>query len=141
MLSQTVLWFMATNQFDVIRYDEKYLVYPFDCTSTSDWFTSINRGDSHALRRCAIEFCEDQAIQGVLYTEVRYAPQLMSGKMHTVTEDTTCPSLTNDEVVQILLDAFAEGSKRYGIKVNSILGLFRPKPGANIVLLYIIVLY
>ena len=69
----------------------------------------------------------------MLYTEVRYAPQFMSGKIPYAAEHATCPSLTNDEVVQILLDAFAEGSKRYGIKVRTILCLVRPKPGPSTV--------
>lgn len=98
-----------------------------------------NRGDRDALRRCAIEFCEDQASQGVLYTEVRFAPQLMSGKIPGATEDTDSPALTSDDVTQLLLDAFAEGSKPFGIKVRSILTLSRPNPGMDTVLSYSII--
>ncbi|RDD39542.1 Adenosine deaminase [Trichoplax sp. H2] len=91
-------------------------------------FNSVIRGDRDALRRCALEFCEDQANYGVLYSEVRYCPQFMCGQKPNVEGDSEQYSLTSDEVVQILLDAFAEGSQRYGIKVRSILCLVRPFP-------------
>ncbi len=36
-------------------------------------------GDTEALERVAYEFVEDQAIQGVLYTETRYSPHYLTG--------------------------------------------------------------
>ncbi len=39
----------------------------------------IVAGDIEALERVAYEFAEDQAIQGVLYTEVRFSPHYLSG--------------------------------------------------------------
>lgn len=36
-------------------------------------------GDLEALERVAYEFVEDQAIQGVLYTETRYNPHYLTG--------------------------------------------------------------
>jgi hypothetical protein len=36
-------------------------------------------GDPRVLERVAYEFVEDQAIQGVLYTEARFNPHLLRG--------------------------------------------------------------
>ena len=45
----------------------------------------IVAGDVEALDRVAYEFVEDQAIQGVLYTETRYNPHFLSA--NTITPD------------------------------------------------------
>lgn len=36
-------------------------------------------GDVEALERVAFEFVEDQAVQGVIYTEARYSPHFLTG--------------------------------------------------------------
>ena len=41
-------------------------------------------GDTEALERVAYEFVEDQAIQGVLYTEVRFSPHFLRGDALTL---------------------------------------------------------
>ncbi|CAF3575613.1 unnamed protein product [Rotaria sp. Silwood2] len=43
------------------------------------FFLAIVAGDADALERVAYEFVEDQAIQGVLYTEARYSPHVLTG--------------------------------------------------------------
>lgn len=86
-----------------------------------------NRGDANALRRCAVEFCEDQANQGVLYTEVRYAPQLLSSRMSD--NSSKDENLTDEGALQAILEGLAEGSQRYGITVRSLLCCIRPFPG------------
>ena len=42
------------------------------------FFTPIVAGDIEALERVAYEFVEDQAVQGVLYTETRYSPHFLT---------------------------------------------------------------
>jgi adenosine deaminase len=56
---------------------------------------------AHALRRVAAECAEDLALDGVVYAEVRYAPEL-----HTES------GLSLDEVVEAVLDGFREGAER-----------------------------
>ncbi|EDV20422.1 uncharacterized protein TRIADDRAFT_61079 [Trichoplax adhaerens] len=89
-------------------------------------FLSVVRGDAAALRRCAIEFCEDQANEGVLYTEVRYAPQLLSSEASNTIQNTD--QLTDEGALQVILEGLAEGSRRYGITVRSLLCCIRPFP-------------
>jgi adenosine deaminase len=72
-----------------------------------------------ALRRVAAECAEDLADDGVVYAEVRFAPEL-----HV--ED----GLTLDEVVDAVLDGFAEGSARaaargHRIRVGALLTAMR----------------
>ena len=54
-----------------------------------------------ALARVAAECAEDLAADGVVYAEVRFAPELHVGG-----------GLTLDEVVRAVLDGFADGSRR-----------------------------
>ena len=55
----------------------------------------------NSLTRVAFEACEDLANDGVVYAEIRFAPEL-----HQNT------GLTLDEIVQAVLDGFAEGEKK-----------------------------
>ena len=55
----------------------------------------------NSLARVAFEACEDLANDGVVYAEIRFAPEL-----HQNT------GLTLDEIVQAVLDGFAEGEKK-----------------------------
>lgn len=89
----------------------------------------MHSGDSDALRRCAIEFCEDQANQGVLYTEVRYAPQLLTCGKSNCNNNMKDSELTSEQVLLAILDGLAEGCQRYGVKVRSILCCLRQNPG------------
>lgn len=62
------------------------------CTSLAEFlekfpfFTPIVAGDTEALERVAYEFVEDQAIQGVIYTETRYSPHLLTADKLTPAE-------------------------------------------------------
>ncbi|RDD39546.1 Adenosine deaminase [Trichoplax sp. H2] len=90
-------------------------------------FIPVISGDPHALHRCAIEFCEDQANQGVLYTEARYAPGLLtSGTSNN--DATEGDKLTSEQVLLTIVDGLEEGCRRYGIKVKSILCCLRGCP-------------
>lgn len=67
-----------------------------------------------ALVRVAAECAQDLADDGVVYAEVRYAPELH-----------TSGGLSLDQVVQAVLDGFREGSAGRGIRVNSLLTAMR----------------
>jgi adenosine deaminase len=67
-----------------------------------------------ALRRVAAECAEDLAADGVVYAEVRFAPELHTER-----------GLSLDEVVQAVLDGFADGSKGRRIKVYALLTAMR----------------
>jgi adenosine deaminase len=68
----------------------------------------------HALYRVAREAAEDLADDGIVYAEVRFAPEL-----HTEL------GLTLDEVVHAVLDGFSEGSEDGRIKVRALLTAMR----------------
>src|SRR5229473_657306 len=67
-----------------------------------------------ALRRVAAECAEDLAADGVVYAEVRFAPELHTER-----------GLRLDEVVEAVLDGFRQGSARRGIKVYALLTAMR----------------
>ncbi|GIH21954.1 adenosine deaminase 1 [Acrocarpospora phusangensis] len=67
-----------------------------------------------ALIRCAAECAEDLAADGVVYAEVRYAPELH-----------TSNGLTLDEVVTAVNEGFRLGSEGRGIRVGTLLTAMR----------------
>src|SRR6201989_397643 len=67
-----------------------------------------------ALRRVAAECAEDLAADGIVYAEVRFAP-----------ERHTDPGLSLDQVVEAVLDGFARGSKNRPIRVYALLTAMR----------------
>ncbi len=67
-----------------------------------------------ALSRVAFECAQDLAADGVVYAEVRYAPEL-----------STRAGLTPDEVVQAVLAGFARGESETGIRMGMIVTAMR----------------
>ena len=67
-----------------------------------------------ALHRVAAECAEDLAADGIVYAEVRFAPELHTER-----------GLSLDEVVQAVLDGFREGSEGRGITVYALLTAMR----------------
>ena len=67
-----------------------------------------------ALQRVARECAEDLASDGVVYAEVRFAPELHTER-----------GLTLDEVVQAVLDGFRQGSTSRPIRVYALLTAMR----------------
>ena len=68
------------------------------------------RGDLTVIKRIAVEFCEDEARNGVCYVEARFSPHLK-----------VCPNspeVTPRHIVQAVLDGFKEGEEKFGIKVG-----------------------
>ncbi|GIY62320.1 adenosine deaminase, partial [Caerostris darwini] len=83
-------------------------------------------GDAVAIERVAYEFCEDAAKEGVLYSEVRYCPHLLSSTFSPVK---TCSGpLTPREVVMSVNRGLSRGSVDFKITVRSILCCFRANP-------------
>src|SRR6201987_2104708 len=67
-----------------------------------------------ALSRVAAEGAEDLAADGIVYAEVRFAPELHTER-----------GLSLDEVVQAVLDGFRQGSSGRGITVYALLTAMR----------------
>ncbi|MDR8408613.1 adenosine deaminase [Nonomuraea sp. 3-1Str] len=67
-----------------------------------------------ALVRVAAECAEDLAADGVVYAEVRFAP-----------EQHTTAGLSLDQVVEAVLEGFREGSRGRGIRVGTLLTAMR----------------
>jgi adenosine deaminase len=67
-----------------------------------------------AIERVAFECAEDLAADGVVYAEVRFAPEL-----------STAGGLTLDEVVQAILRGFARGEASTGIRMGFIVTAMR----------------
>src|SRR6201985_3855796 len=67
-----------------------------------------------ALRRVAAECAEDLAADGIVYAEVRFAPELHTER-----------GLSLDEVVQAVLDGFRDGSVKRPIRVYALLTAMR----------------
>src|SRR5262249_26899509 len=67
-----------------------------------------------ALRRVAAECAEDLAADGIVYAEVRFAPELHTER-----------GLSLDEVVQAVLEGFRQGSEGRGITVYALLTAMR----------------
>ncbi|MFC5180243.1 adenosine deaminase [Actinomadura harenae] len=69
---------------------------------------------TEALARVAYECAEDLAKDGVVYAEVRYAPEL-----HTRT------GLALEEIVEAVLDGFERGGRDHGIRVGALVTAMR----------------
>lgn len=67
-----------------------------------------------ALTRVAYECAEDLANDGVVYAEVRYAPEQHLGM-----------GLTLEQVVEAVLDGFARGRRDFGIRVGTLVTAMR----------------
>ncbi|RAY15624.1 adenosine deaminase [Actinomadura craniellae] len=67
-----------------------------------------------ALRRVAYECAEDLAADGVVYAEVRFAPEL-----HTQT------GLPLEKIVEAVVTGFAEGGREHGIRVGTLVTAMR----------------
>ncbi|UJR25413.1 hypothetical protein I4U23_006760 [Adineta vaga] len=81
------------------------------------FFTPIVAGDVEALERVAYEFVEDQAIQGVLYTETRYSPHYLTGD-----------KLTPEQVIEAINKGLRRGMQEFSVDVRSILCCIRQHP-------------
>jgi adenosine deaminase len=88
----------------------------FDYLRRLDLALDLMQRASH-LRRIARELMEDFARDGVVYAEVRFAPQLH-----------TRDGLTMQEVVDAVHQGLAEGSRAHGVTAGLILCCLRHRP-------------
>lgn len=97
----------------------KYLEVPSDCKSLNEYLTKFDIPNyvlqtKNGLHKCMLDLLKREAESGLKYVEVRMAPQLSTSK-----------GLSQDEVVDALIDASREAEKKYNIKSNLILCLMR----------------
>lgn len=84
-------------------------------------------GDGETLERIAYEFCEDAANEGVLYSEVRFCPHLLSST-HSCFLDNVVGTTTPRDVVKYVTKGLNRGAEKFKITVRSILCCFRLRP-------------
>lgn len=104
-------------------YDPKelvaYLQVPADCKSLNQYLTKFDIPNlvlqtKNGLRKCTLDLLKREAGAGLRYVEIRMAPQL-----------STARGLSQEEVVETLIDASKEAKEKYGIKSNLILCMMR----------------
>ncbi|WAR16297.1 ADA-like protein, partial [Mya arenaria] len=82
-------------------------------------FMPVVAGDRDAISKLAYEFCEDSAKNGIKYVEARYSPHLLSNNEEKPEYALEHGDLTPREIVKIINEAFAKGSKDYNIRVKN----------------------
>ena len=75
-------------------------------------FQSVFTDDPSAWTRIAYELCEDQAREGIVYFEARYAPQLLR---------TAKSRYSNSDVVEAVQRGLDKGQQQLGVKSRQIL--------------------
>lgn len=100
---------------------KKYLQVPPTCESLNEYLTKFDLPNlvlqtTNGLRKATLDLMKREADNGLKYIEIRMAPQLSTSKR-----------LTQDEVVNTLINTIKEGEELYNIKANLILCLMRGK--------------
>jgi adenosine deaminase len=80
-------------------------------------FIPIVRGDLELIERLAYDFAKRQAMQNIIYTEVRYSPHVLA-EGGDYTGDT---KVEPGPVIDAITKGLRRGEKDYGIKINQIL--------------------
>src|SRR5919204_1554442 len=98
------------------------LVAPETCLDLADYIKRIDLAlevmqDYESLARIACEYVEDLAADGVVYGEVRFAPQL-----HTRS------GLSLQEVLNAVSEGLTEGLRRFGVPTGLIVCCLRHQP-------------
>ncbi|XP_075545691.1 adenosine deaminase-like [Dermacentor variabilis] len=92
-------------------------------------FLRVVAGDRVALERVAFEVGEDQANQGVIYSEMRLFPHLMACQHTTLQLSAGTPTVrTAADAVEAVLEGFRRAEKEHGIMLRLVLACFRDKP-------------
>ena len=97
----------------------KYLEVPEDCPSLNEYLKRFDLPNlvlqsKFGLNYCTLDLLKRLSEDGVKYCEIRMAPQLSTAK-----------GLSQEEVIETLIDTLKEGEKEYGIKANLILCMMR----------------
>lgn len=98
---------------------EKYVTVGRDCRSLRDFLDRFDvympvLRSAESMERIAYELCEDQAKDGVIYFETRFAPLLQD-----------CPTLSLEESVEAVLAGLGRGARDFGVKWGLILCCIR----------------
>lgn len=120
--------FTSVNALDPSVTPERYraeFLAPKKCVNLVDYFRYLAPAlallqSREALRVTTIDLMRQLAEDGVIYAEIRFAPQL-----HRQT------GLTPEEVVETVLAAVAEGREAYPVEARLILCQLRPEDTAN----------
>ncbi|OEO28319.1 adenosine deaminase [Devosia insulae DS-56] len=120
--------FASVNALDPSVTPERYraeFLAPQKCVNLVDYFRYLAPAlallqSREALRVATIDLMRQLAEDGVIYAEIRFAPQL-----HRQT------GLTTDDVVETVLAALVEGRKSYPVEARLILCQLRPDDAAN----------
>lgn len=82
------------------------------------YYLPILAGDAIAIKQMAVDFCKQQYQHNILYTETRFAPNDFIGDQNAKNSKFR---MTEEEVVETVLEGLEEGTKRYGIQIRLIL--------------------
>jgi adenosine deaminase len=98
------------------------LVAPETCLDLADYIKRIDPAlevmqDYESLNRIAFEYVEDLAADGVIYGEVRFAPQLHLRR-----------GLSMQEVLNAVSEGLTEGERRFGARMGLIVCCLRHQP-------------
>ena len=94
-------------------------------------------GDLEAIERMSYEFCEYEAIEGVIYVEARYCPFLLLPESFNQADflshscDSQAPNsqkISPKAIVEAANKGFQRGEKDFGIIARTILCCIRGKP-------------
>jgi adenosine deaminase len=98
------------------------LVAPETCLDLADYIKRIDLAlevmqDYESLARIACEYVEDLAAEGVIYAEVRFAPQLHTRR-----------GLSLQEVLNAVSEGLTEGQRRFGVPMGLTVCCLRHQP-------------
>src|SRR5215475_103345 len=98
------------------------LVAPESCLDLADYIKRIDLAldvmqDYESLARIAFEYVEDLASDGIIYGEVRFAPQLHLRR-----------GLALQDVLNAVSEGLAQGERRFGVPTGLILCCLRHQP-------------
>lgn len=98
---------------------KKYLIVPKNCHSLNEYLTCFDLPNQilqteYGLTSATLDLLKRLSKQGIIYSEIRMAPQLSTTK-----------GLSLDNVVKIIVKALKKGEELYKIKSNLILCLMR----------------
>ncbi len=103
---------------------EQALVCPAVCRDLADYLTRVDLAlqvlqTAPALERAAYELLEDMASENVIYSEIRYAPQLCTRR-----------GLSMQQVIDAVTAGLRAGGEQFGVRTGQILCCLRHDPSA-----------
>ncbi|XP_076346923.1 adenosine deaminase-like isoform X2 [Tachypleus tridentatus] len=84
------------------------------------WYLPIIKGNCTAIERIAYEMAEQQASEGVVYSEVHYRPANLAN-MNTSDDLSGTERVTYRKVLELVTKGFQRAEEDYGIKTRSLL--------------------